>query len=310
MIVDYSTARPGMGTLRSAGVTAVGRYIGWDSVPGYSSIGKNMSVGEAAELHAEGIAIFLAFEYNANAAANGTSQGVADGQLALKQLAELGAPPTMTVYFAVDFDIPDYAPSLPDTAAYALAKLGPVGKYFQAIKGLEHPYEIGVYGGYYAVKRVLDAGLATKGWQTAAWSGGKQDMRSVIMQLVSAAPIAGADVDVRMNLSTQSDYGQWPRPNGPTPPAGPTYLTPAQMGTIMAALPALSSGMADSKLPAEYIRRLQATLLYVYGYTVNLTGVYDAATVAGVKNIQHRYGLTEDGICGPATWAPIVTGAK
>jgi len=35
MIIDYSTFRPTIAELKSAGVTAVGRYIGWDCRPGY-----------------------------------------------------------------------------------------------------------------------------------------------------------------------------------------------------------------------------------------------------------------------------------
>ena len=61
-IIDYSTIRPSIQELKTAGVTAVGRYIGWDSVPGFSSIGKNISKIEANGLLAAGIDIFLAFE--------------------------------------------------------------------------------------------------------------------------------------------------------------------------------------------------------------------------------------------------------
>src|SRR6266487_4313826 len=213
MILDYSTSRPSMFQLKAAGVTAVGRYIGWDSVPGFSSMGKNITKTEAAALRAAGIAVFLAFEYAANAAAKGTIQGSADGKLAHSQLSELGSPPDMCVYFAVDFDIPDYAPSLPDTPANALTKLGPVGHYFQAINALKLPYRVGVYGGYWAVKRVLDANLAVFAWQAIAWSGGhvEPDPRCVLFQNLDRPPLGGADVDVRLHEATSKDFGQWSR---------------------------------------------------------------------------------------------------
>lgn len=224
MIIDYSTSRPPIPTLWSDGVTAVGRYIGWDSVPGYSSIGKNITKAEAEGLVTSGIQIFLAFEYTADAAAHGTSQGTKDGQLAKTQLSELGAPPSMAVYFAVDFDIPDYAPSLADIPANALAKLGPVGHYFEAINALKYAYEIGGYGGYWAIKRLLDAGLITKAWQTVAWSGGHIDPRAVLYQNASHSTISGADVDIHENSLTEPDFGQWPRPAKVTSP--PAYPVP------------------------------------------------------------------------------------
>lgn len=100
--------------------------------------------------------------------------------------------------------------------------------------------------------------------------------------------------------------------SGPALPPAPvpvTYLTAAQTEAIMAALPVLSPGITDSLLPYWYVHRLQAVLKDVYGYAVTVNGTYDAATAAGVKLVQARYGLTQDGICGPLTWVPVITGA-
>jgi len=205
MIVDYSTFRPSMQQLHSIGVTSAGRYLGWDSCPGYQSIGKNLTAAEAAELRAAGISVFLAFEYAAEAALNGSGQGRADGELATAQLAALGAPADMTVYFAVDFDIADYAPASSDPKA----KLGPAAGYFEAIRALRPAYKIGVYGGYYAVSRVLSAGLAQAGWQTIAWSGGQWDSRAVLRQLATTV-MGYADMD--LHIATAADFGQWPHP--------------------------------------------------------------------------------------------------
>ncbi len=215
MIIDYSVARPPAVALKAAGVTAVGRYIGWDSVPGRASIGKNISKEEAGELRSLGIAVFLAFEYAADAPAHGASQGTADGRLAVTQVAELGAPAGVGVYYAADWDVPDYAPALPDTPGNALAKLGPVGKYFQAIHAVKPAHQIGGYGGYYVVKRLFDAGLITLGWQTIAWSGGQRDHRAQLYQ-TGATALGGVDVDVHEGAA--ADFGQWPRPHVTAPP--------------------------------------------------------------------------------------------
>jgi hypothetical protein len=115
MLIDYSNIRPSITTLRGAGITAVGRYIGWDGEPGYQNSYKNLTQTEARSLLGAGIEIFLAFEYLADAPVRGANQGHMDGVLAMAQLGRLGAPPSMAVYFAADWDVPDYAPGLPDT---------------------------------------------------------------------------------------------------------------------------------------------------------------------------------------------------
>jgi hypothetical protein len=206
VIIDYSTFRPSIQELRHAGVTAAGRYIGWDSVPGYKSVGKNITKAEAGLLTGSGISVFLSFEYAAAAAVLGAAQGGKDGKLAGEQLAELGAPAGMTVYFAVDFDIPDFAPGSTDPRA----KLGPAAGYFEAINALAPSYKVGVYGGFYAVSRVLSARLATMGWQTIAWSGGQWDDRAVLRQLGSQ--VWGNNADVDLHAVHAADFGQWPRP--------------------------------------------------------------------------------------------------
>jgi hypothetical protein len=230
LIVDYSVAKPTIAQLKAANVTSVGRYIGWDGVGAHPNSGKNITGAELAELHAANISVFVAFEYSATAALNGKAQGLIDGALAVQQMAALGAPEFMGVYFAVDFDVQDYAPSLPNIPANAMAKLGPVGEYFYAIKTLRPSFVIGVYGGYWTVKRVLDAELATLSWQTIAWSGGNQDSRINLLQTTQTPPIAGLDINT--HVAKTPSWGQWnpttakpPVPPVPPKPPAPPSLT-------------------------------------------------------------------------------------
>lgn len=226
VIIDFSLARPPIPVLKAADVTSVGRYIGWDGVSGYPNTHKNLTRAEAEGYLASGISIFLAFEYLANAAALGADQGLKDATLAKEQLTQLGAPVTMGVYFAVDYDVPDYAPSLANTPANAMAKLGPIGEYFAAIKRYKGGYRLGGYGGYWAVKRLFDAGLITLGWQTIAWSGGNVDPRINLLQTVTTPPIVGADINVHEGKS--ADFGQWPQPTPPPVPG--TIAVPNVVG--------------------------------------------------------------------------------
>lgn len=222
MLVDYSTFRPSMQMLEAAGVTAVGRYIGWDCEPGFACIRKNLTLAERDELLAAGIEIWLSFEYAADAALNGQPQGLKDGQLANRQLSNLSMA-GMDVYYAVDFNIPDYAPSIPDngTVENARAKLGPVAFYFDGIHEAKPNHQVSGYGGYWAIRRLLDAKLITRGWQTLAWSGVNVESRAALVQLIQSV-FGAADVDVHKAVT--ADFGQWPRPVVPPPPP-PAVIT-------------------------------------------------------------------------------------
>jgi peptidoglycan hydrolase-like protein with peptidoglycan-binding domain len=307
MIIDYSTARPTMAALRTAGVTAVGRYLGWDCQPGYGCIGKNITKTEATLLRENGIAPFLCFEYAADGAANGANQGHIDGQLAYNQVAEIGAPPTVGVYFAVDYDIPDYDPTLPDTAANAMKKLGPVGEYFQSIKNLHYSYRVGVYGGYYAVKRVLDAGLATLGWQTVAWSGGQRDTRAVLYQTTQTTPIPGADTDIRENAATSANFGQWapgstppPTPTPPQPSTAPAFpWGPLDYIGVESSAVRCHSGILPADTP--HVKTWQQKMKD-RGWNIAVDGMYGPASQSVAEAFQGEKALSVDGKVGPVTW--------
>ncbi len=254
MIIDYSTARPSMSVLKAAGVTAVGRYLGWDGQPGFGNIHKNITRAEAGHLLGAGMEIFLAFEYAKDAALQGHSQGSKDGHLATEQLHGLGAPRDMAAYFAVDFDIRDYAPS----SSNPERKLGPVADYFAAIRALRPAYQVGGYGGYWAVSRLLDAGLIDLAWQASAWSprnndgSVKFDERAVLRQKLGT-PLPGADLDtVREHTAHGPDYGQWPRPPKPEP-AVPGYVTHVTAGHM-----SLHDLAAQHGTTAAHVLRLTA----------------------------------------------------
>jgi hypothetical protein len=220
MLIDYSVLRPPMTLLKAAGVTAVGRYLGWDGEPGFQNIHKNLTIPEKDELLAAGIAIWLSFEYAADAALSGAPQGAKDVTLANRQLHDLGmATPGTAVYYAIDFDVRDYAPALPEGPANARAKLGPVARYFDGINAGKPNHEVGGYGGYWVVRRLFDAGLITRrAWQTMAWSGGQTDPRISLLQLIQQV-LGAADADNIPGIHTAKtpDFGQFPRPVVPPP---------------------------------------------------------------------------------------------
>src|ERR1700679_1398403 len=134
--------------LAADGFTDVGRYL------------KNLTTAEVKALHAAGLRIWLIAERGATNVLGGAAQGAADGQVALAQAQNLGAPVGTAIYPAADTDI------LPSQAA--------VGEgYWAAFDGKIFPtYKIGAYA-----DGTLDAALLTHGlnypWLAGArgWSG-------------------------------------------------------------------------------------------------------------------------------------------
>jgi hypothetical protein len=62
------------------------------------------------------------------------------------------------------------------------------------------PKGAGVYGGYWVVKRALDAGACAGAWQTYAWSGGALDKRAHLYQYSNGHNIAGVSADYDKSL--------------------------------------------------------------------------------------------------------------
>jgi len=85
-------------------------------------------------------------------------------------------------------------------------------------------------------------------------------------------------------------------------------VIPVTYQPVTRQLPVLQQGVSDTNLPHRYVRRLQAILNYVYGYTCTVDGEYGPKTSNAVKVLQTRYDLIADGICGEKTWEKVVGG--
>jgi hypothetical protein len=204
---DYAFyPHPPVAALKAAGVHFVCRYISPDSAN--DANGKNLLPGEVKALHGAGIAVVVVFESYAGRMKEGKAAGVADAQHAAAVTKALGMG-IIPVYFAADWD----ATPGDQTA---------INAYLDGVASVIGRDRTGIYGGYYPVKRALDAGKAVWAWQTLAWSGGQWDSRAHIRQGLTVT-VGGVQVDV--DDSRHADYGQWPRPV-PVPPPPPTPPPP------------------------------------------------------------------------------------
>ncbi len=204
--VDYSWARPGGAAIKAKGYHFAARYLS------HNTTGKTITAGEVADLHGHGLGIALVWEEGASDALGGNARGVADGHAALSQANALGFPAHLPIYFAVDFDATP-------------AQQVPIDAYLRGAASVLSAGRVGVYGGYYVVKRCFQNGTAAFGWQTLAWSGGQVLPAAHLYQNGASDFGGGADVDE----ARQGNYGAWfPGAPPPPPPPGCGRLLPGE----------------------------------------------------------------------------------
>lgn len=198
--VDYSWARPGGATLKNAGKAFAVRYLYPDGQGG-----KGLDASELADLQGNGIEVPVVYESYAGRAKEGHDAGVADAKTAQDALSSLGLPTGMPIYFAVDFDAtPDDQVAIDD--------------YLRGAASVITLDRVGIYGGYYPVKRAHDNGTAKWFWQTYAWSGGQWFPGNHLEQYENGQNLNGA---VDLCRSKQDNYGQPSKFGGFTPPPTP-----------------------------------------------------------------------------------------
>ncbi|MDF3280935.1 glycoside hydrolase domain-containing protein [Gordonia sp. N1V] len=189
---DYAGGRPTGAQIKSAGGSFVCRYLtdGGSGLPG-----KQLQEWEVGSMHDAGVAIVANYETTADRMLSGYAGGHDDALWASNYVASVGiggAP----IYFSADFDA---------TESQSVT----INAYLQGACDAIGKSRVGVYGGYWVVKRAFDAGVATYAWQTSAWSGGNLDQRAHIYQNMNLgyAYIAGVPCDI--NESLKDDFGQF-----------------------------------------------------------------------------------------------------
>jgi len=200
--VDYPWSHPGGSALAAAGKEFACRYLSHDP-------GKNLTRAEADDLAAHGIWAVVVWEATANRALAGRAAGVSDAKDAAEQATAAGMPPGRPIYFAVDFDA-------------TVAQQSAIDAYLGGAASVIGAARVGIYGGYYPVKRALDGGHAKWAWQTFGWSGGQWDSRAHIRQ---GAQVRIGGVTCDLDTALAADYGQWMP--GVTPGEPPPAPTPA-----------------------------------------------------------------------------------
>ncbi|WP_167465301.1 DUF1906 domain-containing protein [Nocardia brasiliensis] len=189
--LDYAAGRPGGAAIRAAGFDFVVRYL---SDGGPTLPGKMLTPAEADDLRAHGISIASNWETTAARMLDGYGAGIVDARAGLAQVLRCGGRTDRPIYFSADFD------ATPQDQQRLNA-------YLDGAATVLGRANVGIYGGYWSVRRALDAGSATWAWQTDAWSGGNVETRRNIHQTSRQQIVGGVLCDV--NVAETTDFGQW-----------------------------------------------------------------------------------------------------
>jgi hypothetical protein len=221
--LDYAWGRPNVDNMKRHGVKFVCRYLSHDTT------GKNLDRKEAEKLSAAGIWIVVVWETTANRMLSGYEGGQTDARYAAQKARELGMPGDRPIYFAADWDVSE-------------AQQGAVNRYLDGAASVIGKKRVGLYGGYWPVKRALDDSKTSWAWQTYAWSGGRIDKRAHIHQYDNGNRMDGVSVDYNHGLKT--DYGQWRI--GKTPEKDMEPGTNVKIGAYWAGKGVFSHGEYDA----------------------------------------------------------------
>jgi peptidoglycan hydrolase-like protein with peptidoglycan-binding domain len=283
--VDYAWHGPiHPAAFRAAGITFVIRYLSNDD-------GKNLHRREADLLSNAGLDLCVVWETFADRARAGHGAGVDDARRALAQATACGMPEGRPIYFAVDFDARNADEPL-------------IREYLRGAATVLGTNRVGVYGGYRVVRDCFDHGVATFGWQTAAWSGGNRFQHAQLFQHAGAVTIGGVDCD--RDTATARDFGQWrstpPRVPPPPHPTGPPRFPYPPTDYLATARPDPHCHWGRDAEEQAHVATWQ-TKMGDRGWRVSPTGTFGRQSDRICRAFQREKGLVVDGKVGPITWA-------
>lgn len=280
LAIDYAWQHPAPDAIKADGYSAVLRYLSNDPT-------KDLSVAEAAALHAAGLSIGLVFETTATRAGSGSGAGYFDASAAERAATALGYPLSCPIFYAVDYDATPLE----------------VFAYFTGISQVAH-HPVGVYGSFRIVEAIMGyppdgrGKLASYGWQATAWSYDVEQQRVVVSQHAhlfqrlrrTLAPLAGV-----ADTAWDEDVILAPLPlwaPGAVAEPKPAPVSRSTQRPALHPLPARPMLTVDGKLGPKTITALQHAL----GCPGD--GVFGPVTA---EDLQRRLRVKADGVIGPVT---------
>lgn len=202
---DESFSRVPYDQLRSAGITALIRYI--------TGSGKAMDRAEFQSALAAGFSIAWVMETFGQAASLGYSQGVKEANAAYAAADAIGWPKNRPGYFVAE-----------DPSPIARSAWPAVADYFRAVAdtGGDRPLP-GAYGSGALCSYLADLGLIAHQWHVSTWPGTNRAVADIVQEangLPGYSTFGGA-IDLNTIRDDNADWGQHPFAGAPTPTHDP-----------------------------------------------------------------------------------------
>ena len=266
------------GQLRAAGVEVVGFYL------------KNASKPIIAAYQQAGISVFLIHQRGYEGRGpNPAAAGHRHGLEATEQAQALGYPKDMPIMFASMGDYDNTLGTLSGSVAYWNA----------AQKACAYP--AGVYGDHDLLQQLgprsaLSVQAAAKAWSydwlRMKWKGPHPTAHMLQYPSIAfakgSAQFPGERIDP---LDILRPFKAW------------ANLLPDPVPVKLPAVPKPTLRRSRSIIPNAEVRKLQAQLKFFRWYKGPEDGLFWRQTEAGVKELQRKAGVLDDGIYGPVTAA-------
>ncbi|WP_291313466.1 DUF1906 domain-containing protein [Corynebacterium sp. UBA2622] len=216
-VLDYSAGVPSARSVKAAGHLGAVRYVS-QRRPGADWMhGKPVSLAEAQDFKASGLATASVYQFGKDATADwlaGAAGAATHAPQAIALHKAAGGPTGRPIYVAVDDN--------PSRAQYE----GQIRPYLRAFGAAlaATGYQTGVYGNYNVIQWCVDDGIGSFFWMHDWGSGGKVHPRAQLHQVSKRqARIDGIECDINEVLA--ADWGQW------TPGQAPAQTGTQQPGT-------------------------------------------------------------------------------
>lgn len=187
-VLDYSAGLPGAANIARAGFNGAARYIG------FPERRKCTNRNELDAFSRTGLGMALVFQDGTGDFLGGYSAGQQNARVARLHADVIEFPRNRPVYMAIDRDV------------VAEHDFGLMLAYLNGAGSVLGAGNVGVYGEFDVVRRALEAGHASFGWQTAAWSSGRHYSGADLYQRIGSVQVGGISCDVNDVLS--ADWGQ------------------------------------------------------------------------------------------------------
>lgn len=279
-VLDYSVGRPDPNSIKRAGYVGVMRYI---SAAG--GINKDIYASEFHALRAAGLSVGFVYENSASWMLGGYQDGRDAAKRFRNRVRRFHTDAEPVLYLGADWNAFEWQQDAIDRCLDGAASV--IGRR-----------RTGIYGGYWPLSRAMDAGKATYGWQTVAWSGSNRYDGAHLLQNEYGIWIDGVNCDSNDVLNPS-----WGQINGHHRSRNHDN---EDKDVDMLNWRTFSYNPDEWHHGVEMIQCMLNTDEQTASYNITVDGYFGDDTDSRVRAFQRGAGIVVDGIVGTHTYLALL----